>query len=493
MVDIHPSYSLLLPQIILAATGLIVLVADLYTRNKRSLAYWSLLGILIALASVAVSAQTATGEYWGRMLYADPFTFFTVAVFLLVAVLVILVSMDYVEKRIGWAPVEFYELVIFATLGMTFMGASRDLIMIYIGLELASQTSYVMAALLRKDPRSNEAGIKYFLNGAMASAVLLYGLSLLYGLTGTTYLPEMAVKLARVGGTDQAPVLYAAVVFLIGGFGFKVAAAPFHLWAPDVYEGAPTPVTGFFSVGPKAAAFAAILRTFVVGLTSVPGAVDRWVFIFAVLAVVSMFIGNLTALWQSNIKRMMAYSSIAQAGYILVGVATSAFADPAGRLGVEAVLYYVLGYAVSNIGIFAIITALENSGSGVEVSDFRGLAQRNPALAWSMTLLFLSLIGIPPTVGFFGKFLLFQVSWQTGYWWLATSIALNSVISVGYYYGIVRTMFFEQAPAGSAETALGTGRPLGAAVAISVLATLAIGIYAAPAFDYAKLASGLMK
>lgn len=484
------SYQLILPMIVLAVTGLVILVVDLYSRNKRSLAYVSLAGVVLALASVWVAAQTATGEYWGRMLFADPFTYFTMAVFLVVAAMVILVSIDFVEKRITWAPVEFYELVLFSTLGMLIMGASRDLIAIYIGLELSSQASYILAALLRKDARSNEAGLKYFLNGALASAVLLYGLSLLYGLTGTTYLPEMAVKLARVGGTAQAPVLYAAVVFCIAGFGFKVAAAPFHLWAPDTYEGAPTPVTGFFSVGPKGAAFAAILRTFVVGLSSFQTLTDRWVLIFAILSVVSMFIGNLTALWQTNIKRMMAYSSIAQAGYILAGVATSFATDAAGnRLGVEAVLYYVLGYAVSNIGIFAIITALENSGSGVEISDFRGLAKRSPALAWSMTLLFLSLIGIPPTVGFFGKFLLFQVSWESGIWWLAVSIALNSVISVGYYYGIVRAMFFEKS---ASESQVGTGRPIGAAVVLSVLATVAIGVMASPAFDYAKLASGLM-
>lgn len=486
MADLQANYLLILPEIVLACFTLFVLIADLWSENKRALAYVSFVGVLCSLVALAFTLRVPTGEYFGRMIYADQFTSFSSMVILVAAALVILFSVDFVEKRIAWAPIEYYEVLLFATLGMLLMVSSRDLIAIYIGLELNSISSYVLAALLRKDPKSNEAGMKYFLNGALASAVLLYGISIIYGLTGTTYLPQIAVKLASVGSTPSASLLYAAVIFCIGGFGFKIAAAPFHLWAPDVYEGAPTPVTGFFSVGPKAATMAAIMRTFIIGLSAFGALSHQWTYLFAVLSVVSMFLGNLTALWQNNLKRMMAYSSIAHAGYVLTGVVAGAFSAADGsRLGVASALYYLLGYAIANLGLFAIITGVENATGATDLAGYRGLAKRSPALAWSAFVLFISLIGIPPTVGFFGKFFLFQATWLGGYTWLAAAMALNSVISVGYYYAVVRAMFFEQGTPETEQTTVRTGAPLGAAVLVSVVATVAVGLFASPFFAWA--------
>lgn len=476
LANIKPNWLLILPDLVLLAFTLVVLVWDLYTAEKRNLAWVSLVGVLASFAALlpGFTGAIRPGDYFGRMVAADNFTYFMKAVLLVVAALVILLSMDWVGRRLPKVQVEFYELVLFAVLGMFFMAGSRDIAMIYLGLELASQASYVLAGLLRNDPKSNEAALKYFLNGALASAVLLFGVSLLYGLTGTTYLPEMVQRLAG----QPLPLVVVALVFVVAGLGFKVAAAPFHLWAPDAYEGAPTPVTGFFSVGPKAAAFAAILRVFLVGLGTaelLPRASVLW----AVLAAASMFIGNLTALWQTNVKRMMAYSSISHAGYILTGVA-------AGAAGTGSVLFYLLGYAITNLGLWAIITALENAGEGTDLADFKGLGQRAPVLAWCMTWLFVSLIGIPPTVGFFGKLYLFQAAVDAGYLWLAILMALNSAISVGYYYAVVRNMFFEK----TQRPALPAGAPLAAVVALSAVGVLLVGLGSGPFIDYARAAMG---
>lgn len=480
---VNANLLLILPPAVLLTFALVVLVWDLYTEEKKGLAWVSLLGVVLSLVALWFAAQPGAikpGDYFGGMVTADNFTYFMVALLLTVAGLVILLSMDWVPARIPKVQVEYYELVLFATLGMMFMASSRDLALIYLGLELASQGSYILAGILRKDPRSNEAALKYFLNGALASAVLLFGISILYGLTGTTYLPDMLGSLSRA----PVPLLVTAVVFVIGGFGFKVAAAPFHLWAPDAYEGAPTPVAGFFAMAPKAAAWAAILRIFVEGL-STANVLDKWAVLWAILSASSMFIGNLTALWQSNVKRMMAYSSISHAGYILVGVAAAAKLPD---LGVGAVLFYVLGYILTNVGVWAAMVALENQGEGTTMADFKGLGQRNPILAWSLVFLFVSLIGIPPTVGFFGKFFLFKVAVGAGYTWLAILMAVNSAISVGYYYAVVRNMFFEK----SDKPALPLGPTLGVAVTLSVIAVLMVGLGSSPFIQYAETAMGFL-
>lgn len=484
------NYSAILPEMLITLFGLIILVWDLFTEEKRQLAYVALTGIVVALLSLFISAGflegmglagVPHGDYFAGMVRADNAAFFMKGVFLLVAGLIILLSMEFMGERTPKIQVEYYELVLFATLGMMFMAGSRDIVMIYLGLELTSQCSYIMAGLLRKDPKSNEAALKYFLNGALASAVLLFGVSLLYGLTGVTHLEEMAYYLANprveLLGAATGPLLVTAVVFVVAGFAFKVAAAPFHLWAPDAYEGAPTPVTAFFSAGPKAAAFAAIVRVFLVGL---PALAAEWAVLFAVLSAASMFIGNLTALMQSNMKRMMAYSSISHAGYLLIGVV-------AGARGTSSVLFYLLAYAMANLGIFAIIVALENAGGDSAISAFKGLFYRAPVYAVAMLFFFISLIGIPPTVGFFGKFFLFQAALDAGWLWLAILMAVNSAISVGYYYGVVRTMFFDK----PAVETLKAGNAIGTVVALAALGVLLVALMSGPFIGYAA-AAGLV-
>lgn len=495
---VNPNYLVLMPALVLVGFMLLVMVADLFMTEKRMLVWIAFVGVLLAMASVwfvatddVIRKSLDSGvplEFFGKMIIADSFSFFMQAVLLGIVALMILLSMDYVEKFLHGMYLEFYEVIFAATLGMMFMVSSRDLITIYVGLELSSICSYVLAGLLRKDPKSNEAALKYFLNGALASAILLFGVSLIYGVTGTTYLPTIGQGLADYAARSATfiPMLVTGVIFVVGGFSFKVAAVPMHLWAPDAYEGAPTPVTAFFSVGPKGAAFGAILRIFLVGIGTAPFS-DRWMLMWAVLSVVSMFVGNLTALVQTNIKRMMAYSSIAQAGYILVGVVA------AGKIGsgagTSAVLYYVLGYALTNLGIFAILTHMDSEGGWVTVDDFKGLAQRNPVYAWALLLFFISLIGIPPTVGFMGKFFLFRAAVSGDYLWLAIVMAVNSVISVGYYYGVVKAMFLEK----SEKPALPISGSTLAAVAISALGVVLVAVLASPFIGITESAAALLK
>jgi NADH-quinone oxidoreductase subunit N len=485
------NYMALAPEIVLTTFALIVLLWDLWTEEKRKLAYVALTGVVVSLVAVVFSATDPTirmgADYFGGMVAADMFGFYMKAVLLLIAGLVILLSVDFVEQNLPKYFAEFYEILLFATLGMMFMVGSKDLLMIYLGLEVVSIGSYVLAGVLRKDPRSGEAALKYFLNGALASAILLFGLSLIYGLTGTTYLPEIAFYLSELVTYQfltAVPIAVAGIIMLVAGFAFKIAAAPFHLWAPDVYHGAPTPITGFFSVGPKGAAFAALLRVFVVGFGAAPW-LERWSLLFAVLAAASMFLGNLTALMQTNIKRMMAYSSIAQAGYVLIGVVAAGTA--AYDKAVSAVLFYVAGYAITNLGIFTILTHMDQEGGWQEVSDFNGLARRNPVYAWALLFFFVSLIGIPPTVGFFGKFFLFQAALEGGLLWLAILMAVNSVISVGYYYGVVRAMFMEE----PVKPALQGSPNSMAAVVITFISVIAVGLLANPLISLALSATGM--
>ena len=479
---VNPNYVYLLPEIILVATTILVMVLDFYVKEKKYLAWVASAFLGLGMVTVyygatepTIAKAMAAGkplEFFGNMVVADGFSFFLRAVLLGIAALIILLSVDYVEKFLKGAYMEVFEVILAATLGMMFMVGSRDLLAIYVGLELSSISSYVLAGLLRKDPKSNEAGLKYFLNGALASAVLLFGVSLIYGAAGTTYLPEIRAHVANAG--SMLPLLIAGVVFLCGGFAFKVAAVPMHLWAPDVYEGSPTPITGFFSVGPKGAALGAILRIFLIGL-GVTELAKEWTLIWAVLATASMFIGNLTALMQSNIKRMMAYSSIAQAGYILTGV-VAAGGNLASGQGSAAVLYYILAYALTNLGIFAVLTHMDQEGGWVAIEDFKGLAQRNPLYAWSLLIAFVSLIGIPPTVGFMGKFFLFRAALNSNYLWLALVMAVNSVISVGYYYGVVKAMFLEKSDRAPLQTSVGVM----ATVIISLAGVVLVGVFANP-------------
>jgi NADH-quinone oxidoreductase subunit N len=386
---------------------------------------------------------------------------------LLAAGLTTLMSLDYV-RELELPGAEYYSLILFATLGMMLMAAAGDLIIIFLGLETMSISIYVLAGLHRRDLKSNEAAMKYFLLGAFSTGFLLYGIALLYGATGTIKLAGLSTALSQPLGAN--PMLLVGIGMLLIGFGFKVAAVPFHMWTPDVYEGAPTSVTAFMAVGVKLAAFAGFLRVFVVHLAPVHA---QWSPVLWVVAALTMTTGNLIAITQRNIKRMLAYSSIAHAGYILVAMTS------ASAIGGSSVLYYLLGYAFTNLGAFAIVIALGRRGSPNEmIEDYRGLAGRHPMLAAAMTLLLFSLTGVPPLAGFVGKFYMFSAALNEGYVWLVVIASINSTISAYYYISVIVRMYMDEG--GAEPSRLATRPALVATISIAVFATVIIGLYPQP-------------
>jgi len=456
-------YALFLPEIILTVTGLLIILADSFASDKRSVAFTGFVGTAAALVA-AVTLFGNSEPIWRNMIYVDDFAVFFKVVFLSVLLALFLFSGEYLEKRrvkVG----EFYALSAFATLGAMLVAASYNLITIYLGLELLTISSYVLAGMLKTDPRSGEASLKFFLVGALTSGVVLYGISLLYGLAGSTDLRQVAGVIA---GGENSALAVAATVFLIAGFGFKVAAVPFHMWAPDAYDGAPTPVSAFLITASEAAGFAALLRILLVGLGPVTA---HWQLAVAILAAVTMTYGNVTAILQTRTKRMLAYSAIAQAGYVLVGVAV------ATQASVSAMLFYLLAYAFMTVGAFAVVIFLSNHIPGEEIDDFKGLARRAPGFALAMVVLLVSLVGIPPTAGFFGKFVLFRSAVEAGFTWLAQLMVLNSVISVPYYYRVIRNMYLGETERAEPLSA----RPgLKVVLGVSVAVTLLLGIFPEP-------------
>jgi NADH-quinone oxidoreductase subunit N len=383
----------------------------------------------------------------------------------------VLMSIRYLEVE-GASPGEYYFLILCATLGMMIMAGGIDLITIFIGLETMAISFYILAGFIKPNQRSNEAAVKYFLLGAFSLGILLYGMSIMYGLSGTTGLRAMAPIL---NGQVRDPMLRLAVILVVAGVGFKIAAVPFHMWAPDVYEGAPTPITAFLSVGSKAASFAMLLRIFLEGL---PSSSPDWKLLFAVLSVVTMTVGNLAALTQTNIKRMLAYSSIAHAGYMLMGVVAGT------ERGVSAMLIYIMIYSFMQLGAFAVVVMLRRRDVvGDELKDFSGLSFRHPFAAFAMLLFMLSLGGIPPTAGFMGKFWLFGAAVDAGYVWLAVIGVLNSAISLYYYIRLVVFMYLKKETMGSEPLA---GPSLTFALVVAVAATIVLGIYPRLLFEVAE-------
>jgi NADH-quinone oxidoreductase subunit N len=439
---------LLAPQLSLALVALAVMLVDLFVKRRIVTVTVALIGLIIPLGfaisqvflvDTLVANHTLSGMHaFFGMLIIDKYAIFFEIVFLIIAAVMILASYSYVGKYVK-ADGEFYTLMLLSVTGMMFMASTSELLTIYISLELTSIPLYVMAGLLRTGQRSAEAAVKYVLLGAMSSAILLYGFALLYGLTGTTDLTGIASSI-HDGVKNGNVLVLIADVLILAGFGFKISAVPFHMWAPDIYEGAPTPATAFFSVGSKAAGFAALMRVFVTGglgqvnLTSL-------ITIVAVIAVLTMTLGNFVAAVQTNVKRMMAYSSIAQAGYILVGFIASISGKNAD--GSAAVLFFILVYVLTNLGAFSGIIALANATGGEKIEDFRGLAKRAPLLSAGTALCLLSLAGIPPMAGFVSKVFIFTAAWGQGLSWLVVIALINSVVSLVYYGRIVKAMYFD--------------------------------------------------
>ncbi len=449
----------IVPELIVAITGLIVLVADLFgsSERRKSLSIISLVGLTLAfLATWMLMAGGRDEIAFSGMVVVDRYAQFFKLIFIMSAFFTILMSPRYLSIN-NISQNEYYELILFCTLGMMVMAAAGDLVTIYIGLELMAIGIYLMAGFQRDNPRSSEASIKYFLLGAFASAILLYGMSFLYGVTGTTSLAGIHDYLDLIKDTANSSaminykMIMLALVLMTTGFAFKIAAVPFHMWTPDVYEGAPTPLTAFMSVGPKVAGFAVIMRVYIVSLDAL---VSDWTLLFSMLAILTMIVGNVVAVAQQSVKRMLAYSSIAHAGYLLVGVisAGSARFGVSGEVGfirasesMTAVMVYLFSYLFMNMGAFAILIALGRAGDPREsLEDFAGLARRRPLLAGLMTVLLLSLAGIPGTFGFIGKLYIFKAALDTYNTNLAIIGILASVVAAFYYIRVVVYMYMRE-------------------------------------------------
>jgi NADH-quinone oxidoreductase subunit N len=456
------------PELIVCVTGLVVLIIGILSRRKisRALAYLSLVGIAAAFVALpALWGKTESG--FSRMVVLDPFALYFHAVILLAAGVTVLMSLDYLDQE-GLEHYEYFALLLFGTFGMMLMASALDLIMVFLGLETMSISIYVLAGWRKDHPKGHEAAIKYLLLGAFASAFLLYGIALIFGATGTTNLKGVADVLARKGTDGLSPLLLGGAAMLLVGFGFKVASVPFHMWTPDIYDGAPTPITAYMTAAVKAAAFAAFLRVFFYSLSSLQGDLSP---AFWVLAVATMTLGNVVALVQENIKRMFAYSSIAHVGYILVGMVTG------GDLANASVLFYLLAYALMNMGAFGVVTLYGRKGeANIFIEDYRGMGFQYPALGALMAVFMFSMAGIPPTAGFFAKFYVFSAAVDKGYVWLVVIALLNSVVSVYYYFRVTVKMYM-QAPEKEEVEELRFGPAVSLALGLMLIGTLWLGVY----------------
>ena len=466
----------LLPELLLTGGALLVLVMDVLL-PRRDWATFGMTLLTLAVTGAAVIGFTGVDTTISAGLLAiDGFATFFKSIVIVSALLTVLMSPSYLRVETV-RPAEYYFLILCATLGMLFMASGVDLITLFIGLETMAISFYILAGYLKPNQRSNEASVKYFLLGAFSLGILLYGMSLFYGATGTTSLSGIAEALA---GGERTLLLSLALVLLVAGMGFKIAAVPFHMWAPDVYEGAPTPVTAYLSVGSKAASFAMILRIFIEGL---PSLVADWQVLFWVLAAVTMTVGNIAALTQNNTKRMLAYSSIAHAGYILIGVVA------ATERGVAAAMVYLWVYIFMQLGAFAVVAMLRRQDViGDELKDLSGLYLRKPLAAIAMLIFMLSLGGIPPTAGFMGKLWLFGAAIESGFVWLAVIFVVNSVISLYYYYRVIVFMWLKDETVGS-EIAINPA--MATALVIAVVGSLLFGVYPQALFDHAQLAADM--
>ena len=485
------NFELLIPELILAGTAIVVILLDLVIKSKWWLAAVSIAGIVVSAGFAIAMWGGSSQAIFNNMLAVDNFAIFFKLLFLVIAALVILASTDYVSKLARFQG-EYYALVLISALGMMLMAATTELISIYIALELTSISLYILVGFL-KDPKSTEAALKYLLLGAVASAVLLFGMALIFGFTGQTQLGDIAaaIQSMSLSGVLANPGLIAGIVLIIAGFGFKIAAVPFHMWVPDVYEGAPTPITAYLSVASKAAGFAILLRVFFSAFGLPSWLSLDWGMVFAIMAAVGMTVGNIIALSQTNIKRMLGYSSIAQAGYLMVGLATVGFVSPvlsdsSAFAGQSGLLFFLASYALTNLGAFIAIIAISNKLDSDLIADYTGMGKRAPLLALALTLCLISLIGMPPAAGFMAKFYIFSGAVQQGLLWLVIIAVINSVISAYYYLRVVKVMWLGK-PASA--TRVPSSIALRVALALSCLGVLIMGIIPGFVMKLAEMAA----
>lgn len=460
-------------------------------RNLGLMTAWGTLIILIVTVVLWLFFDQPSMEpvsYWGGMIRQDMVTLVFRLMFLVVLLVTALISLDFPGVQRG----EYYALLMTATMGFSLMAAGSDLIMIYIALETAGISLYILAAFTTKVYRSGESGMKYFIYGAFASAIMLFGMSYVYGLTQETNIYALADTARNfIGSPVLEGTLLIAASLVIVGFGFKVSAVPYHFWAPDVYEGAPTPVTGLVSTASKAAGFAVFLRVFTAGVFGRPDSSNAWWAMLVAMCIVTMTLGNLLAIRQKNIKRMLAYSSIGQAGYAMMGLVaalTEAGVSGGNSLdGASATMYFLLYYVVTNVAAFGVVILVSNISDSDQIEDLAGLNRRSPWLALAMMLALLSLGGIPPTAGFFGKFFIFRATVEVGLWWLALIGIINAFIALYYYLSVVKVMYLYRSD--NEEVRIPVSRSAALAIGFTIFAVIYLGILADSTFELTQRAA----
>ncbi len=460
------SLSFFYPELVILIGAFAALLLDFLVKEKKLIGYFAL-GVLLVAVFCTRLPHPQQGLFFGLFQLNSFMHFFRYAVLGIIAV-TLLLSIAYRPLRENQG--EYYSLFLFMAFGLILMAASTNLLMIFLGIEFVSILSYILVGYQKQDPRGKEAALKYLLFGSAASGLMLFGMSLLFGATGSLELT--LVQKGLTASTALRPVALTGTLLFLAGIGFKISMAPFHFWAPDVYEGAPTPVTAFLTVGPKALGFAVLIRVL---LMAYPVFELRWGLIITLLAIATMTIGNITAIAQNNIKRLLAYSSIAQAGYILMGAAA------VSKIGMIAILVYILAYALTNLGAFAIVTLASNHFGNDDVESYAGLSRRNPLLAGALTVFFLSLAGLPPFAGFIGKYYVFSAAISSGLITLAIAAVLNSAVAAYYYFKVVRIMYL--VPAAEQE-AIPQPAPLLTALLVMLAGTILMGILPAPVINF---------
>ena len=480
------SLSLYWPEIILAITPLVGIVVDLFYSDKNSgkTAYWILAGFVLAQIALMLQDRDIIISLFMENLALDPFASFFKTLTLLSTILIIFISKKS-EELDDYQTGEYYSLIAIMVFGMFLMASAVDLIVIYLAIEIVSIVSFILAGYLKNNLRSNESALKYVIYGAFSSGIMLFGMSIIFGLAGSTKYFAIQEAMWHLEGSATFAFTLASI-FILAGFGYKISAVPFHFWTPDVYEGAPTSITAYLSVAPKAVGFAAIIRFFHTVFGDGGALIDPSIFTFseipwpqllAIISVVTMTLGNLVALQQKSIKRMLAYSSIAHAGYMLMALPT------ASSQGIYAIMIYLVMYLFMNLGAFFVLIYLKSQGMGESIKDFQGLGWRIPIIGIIMTVFMLSLTGIPPTAGFIGKFYLFASVINAGshWYWLAIVGALNSVISLYYYFRIVKVMYLDGEPS---KNIIIPGTPVLWILLVLVVPTILFGIYWVPVADW---------
>lgn len=483
----NPDWGMVLPPLIVLILAVAVSLLDAFLPKERHFSVITgvtLVGFGLALASLLTQVGDSGSTFHGQF-RQDGLSLFLNMVILVAAILSVLIAASYVEYLDGHMGTgEFFTIMSFAVLGAMLTASAGDMIMLFVGIELSSVATYILTAFAKRRSTALEGAIKYTLLGMFATAIMLFGFAWIYGATATTNLDAISQAVGSlVAGENVHGGLILGMLLVIVGFGFKLAVVPFHFWTPDAYDGAPTPVTGFMSVVPKAAAAAAMIRILGHGLEPI---VEDWRIVLAILAFVTMFFGNIVAISQRNVKRMLAYSSIAHTGYMLAGIAAYKLVDGvADERSISAVMYYLLAYAFMNIGAFGVLVWVQHHSAGTELEDIAGLGSRAPLVAAAMTVFMVSLMGIPPTIGFYSKYYVIVALLDSNLLWLAIGIVIASAISAYFYLRVVAVMYFQSAPESASEKVVPSGL-LNVGLLVMVIGVIGLGLFSGPIIDFAN-------